>query len=374
MSNSVLHRTLLFFVVVTPFCVPSARAIAFDDEPEAFAGAEDEPRINVNEIDITVFDYEDALEFTFEASSQLGVDVAPISAALRTQLGLREDRGVVVTNVEPDGPGDQAGIRLHDVLLSVAGEPVNDPAVLQEQIDSSDDEPLSMILMRGGKRMSLDVTRPNRIPAVLTLETSQSYWIGIVADEADDALRVQLGLPAGTGLVVTEVYDDMAADEAGIETHDILLEFDGVKLESVEELNARIQEVGDGMATVLVVRGGDELNLRVTPRTREVGQELLWYFDRSASLYDLDALTFTGANGRYIDLGDGRFVDTETGDVASETGTSDPESSALEDKLHGLIQEMRTLTERMRSLQQSFGGAESGGAFEGDLEELPEAE
>jgi serine protease Do len=66
----------------------------------------------------------------------LGMRVAPLSAETREQFGLRaEQRGVVITEVTPDGPAAERELRAGDVILEVQQERVNTPQELSARIE-----------------------------------------------------------------------------------------------------------------------------------------------------------------------------------------------------------------------------------------------
>ena len=48
-------------------------------------------------------------------------------------------------------------------------------------------------------------------------------WIGIDGTSPDDALRVQLELPAGQGLLINQVVENSPAAKAGLKQYDVLL-------------------------------------------------------------------------------------------------------------------------------------------------------
>lgn len=382
MFSTVHVRRLCLMAVIAGWAVALRPVLSFawDDGADVDAAAnsadsEGEGTNAVEQVDSLNLDFAtnaltsgNRLWLIADRESTIGVDVTPMSAALRSQLGLTDDRGVVVTSVDAEGPAAQAGIQVHDVLLSAGGKPVNEAAALQEQIGAAGEAAIPIILMRGGKRMSVEVT-PSGPDAVLVDSPVRSYWIGITAATADDALRSQLGVPEGLGLVVTEVYDESAAAAAGIEVHDVLLEFGDAALSSVEELNGRIQEVGEEPATVKLIRGGDELMLKVTPRIREMG-DTLWVYDTSQSLRNLADVTarYSGVNAYNLPVnqsyytlnGLGGEVNLNLYNRASgwsggiEFYPGRPETETVEQQLEGLIEEARALTERMRALEESI--------------------
>lgn len=54
----------------------------------------------------------------------LGMNVGPANAALRAQLGIETNEGVVVNQVLAGGLAERAGVKLYDVIVAVDGRPV----------------------------------------------------------------------------------------------------------------------------------------------------------------------------------------------------------------------------------------------------------
>lgn len=57
-----------------------------------------------------------------------GLDVRDITPELAQRYHIRQNRGVVVINVEPDSPADEAGIIIGDVIDSINNEPIQNTA------------------------------------------------------------------------------------------------------------------------------------------------------------------------------------------------------------------------------------------------------
>ena len=92
----------------------------------------------------------------------LGVGCCPAADALRSQLGLSESEGLVVENVVPDSPAAKAGIEKHDVLLAAGDKPLGKIGDLIEAIDATEEKPLAIELIRGGKKKSITATPAKR--------------------------------------------------------------------------------------------------------------------------------------------------------------------------------------------------------------------
>ncbi|MEN6457485.1 MAG: PDZ domain-containing protein [Thermoguttaceae bacterium] len=94
----------------------------------------------------------------------LGVECLPMMPALRAQLGLPENQGLLVGGVAPESPAAKAGIERHDVLVRLAGKPLGEVRDLMQAIDSAKGAKLTVELIRGGKMKTLEAT-PGKRPS-----------------------------------------------------------------------------------------------------------------------------------------------------------------------------------------------------------------
>jgi serine protease Do len=87
----------------------------------------------------------------------LGVGVRPV----RINIPRSEESptaGVLVINVDPNGPARRSGIQVGDILLSVAEQPVVDTATLRKALSQGvADGKADLIILRGGHPQRLDV-------------------------------------------------------------------------------------------------------------------------------------------------------------------------------------------------------------------------
>jgi S1-C subfamily serine protease len=91
----------------------------------------------------------------------LGLASQPVRLpdGLRQALHLAGDFGLVVVNVEPNGPADRAGVLLGDILVALDGNPVTDPRdVLAALTPEKVGQAIRVRLLRGGQPTDLSVT------------------------------------------------------------------------------------------------------------------------------------------------------------------------------------------------------------------------
>lgn len=83
---------------------------------------------------------------------------------LRTQLQLAEDMGVVIEDIVSNSPAEKAGLRKHDIILRANDDVVDSMETLQQHVQTGQDEPIELQLLRLGKEIEVTVT-PEERPA-----------------------------------------------------------------------------------------------------------------------------------------------------------------------------------------------------------------
>lgn len=100
-------------------------------------------------------------------------------------------------------------------------------------------------------------------------------WLGVYIQDIDDNKAKALKLDGRNGAIVSEVIEDSPADKAGIEIGDVIIEFDGKKVESSSHLQTLVgnSEVGE-KKEVKVIRNGKEKILEVKLSERPESEEI----------------------------------------------------------------------------------------------------
>jgi membrane-associated protease RseP (regulator of RpoE activity) len=85
-----------------------------------------------------------------EQSYWIGVEVAAIGPALRAQLQVPANTGVLVNQVIAGSPAEKAGVKVHDILLELDGKPLSDPYKLASLVQAHGSKPIVATLRRAG--------------------------------------------------------------------------------------------------------------------------------------------------------------------------------------------------------------------------------
>ncbi|MBX9583498.1 MAG: PDZ domain-containing protein, partial [Gemmataceae bacterium] len=173
---------------------------------------------------------------------RLGVAAEPLTDEKAEELGLKEAKGVVVVEVLKGTPAEKAGVKADDVILSVGGKAVEDPAglvtVLREAKPGAE---VDVVVVRAGKKTTLK-------------------GVKLAAPKGDGDKKPEKAKPEG---------DKKPAKEkagGGADGQPLTLELDIKPGEGVKPLALRAEGRADGKPLTLVRPvGGKPLALEVKP-------------------------------------------------------------------------------------------------------------
>ncbi len=100
----------------------------------------------------------DFVDFGEVKRALLGITMQDMSSELARERGIRDVKGVYVSDVLKGGAAHKAGIRESDIILSINGKPVNSSPEVQEQISKfRPKDRIKVVILREGKQKELSV-------------------------------------------------------------------------------------------------------------------------------------------------------------------------------------------------------------------------
>jgi serine protease Do len=182
---------------------------------------------------------------------KIGIAVQDVNATLAESFGLDRPRGALVSSVDPNGPGEKAGLQPGDIILSFDGKP----------IDRSGDLPVLVASTSVGRSASMEVWR-NRGKQALTVATMEGNPSAKVAREDGASSKGRLGVAVRSlspdersqvkgksGLVVEQVSG--AAARAGVQPGDLLLSINGRPVKSPDDVREQVSKAGRSVALLI---------------------------------------------------------------------------------------------------------------------------
>ncbi len=89
----------------------------------------------------------------------LGVRYEPLNPAVAAQLGIKQTQGVLVGQVVPGSPADQAGLQENDVITAIDGQPLKEESDLAMMLNRhKPGDTVTLNILRGDQEASVQVT------------------------------------------------------------------------------------------------------------------------------------------------------------------------------------------------------------------------
>jgi serine protease Do len=196
----------------------------------------------------------------------LGVNIQDVTPDLAASLSLKGAKGALVSEVVEESPAAHAGVKRGDVITGFAGKEIKDPHQLSALVAATPiGSTVPLKVNRDGKEMTLDVKVARldaREPgAPRSEEVSQGKW-GMQLQELTPDLARQLGAKNHGGVVVAGVQPGSPADNAAVQSGDIILEVDRHPVKNVDDVKERIEKAPHKDSLLLLVqREGKSLYL-----------------------------------------------------------------------------------------------------------------
>jgi membrane-associated protease RseP (regulator of RpoE activity) len=230
--------------------------------------------------------------FMMDGGVFLGVSVEDISKENMGRYGMREVRGVGVTQVAKESPAEKAGLKKDDVILRFDGESVTSARKLTRLVsEASADQTVRLTISRGGSETELSATLSKRsvssalgagiredvlrgiekdFPQITTGDGNLVFAIGgnrrigVSTQALTKQLADYFGVKDG-GVLVTSVSDNSPAAKAGLKAGDVITAVDGEKVTSAGDISRAISKKEDGPVSLTIIRDRNTQTITVTP-------------------------------------------------------------------------------------------------------------
>ncbi|HKX84071.1 MAG TPA: DegQ family serine endoprotease [Pyrinomonadaceae bacterium] len=207
----------------------------------------------------------------------LGVNIQNITADTAQALDLKENSGVLVSNVKAGSAADKAGVKRGDIITAINGEAIEDGNVLRNKVaGTSPGTEIRLTILRDGNPQELSAvldefdttgTGPAQPTDPNTPEKqSPNGKLGLSLQPLTPQAAKQLGIEGDvSGLVVTDVDPAGPASEAGIARGDVILEINRQAVNSTDQVQAALERSGQRPVLLLISRKGQTIYLTVRP-------------------------------------------------------------------------------------------------------------
>jgi serine protease Do len=187
----------------------------------------------------------------------VGVGMQNIDPEMVEFFKLENNKGVLITSVTEDSPGDKAGLKKDDVVIRIDNKKVEDPQDLKNIIGfTAPDTDVEFTIIRGGKEKKVTVKVGSLQDSELADTSDLGKKFGLTVATIDAEIAEQYNAEEGKGVVVVEVKSGSAAARAGIRKGMVVLEVNRKEVATVGEFNDAVIESEESKKALLLVKTG----------------------------------------------------------------------------------------------------------------------
>jgi serine protease Do len=231
----------------------------------------------------------------WSAQGYLGVNLSEIDTDRITALHLKDAHGAEVMFVDHDAPAGKSGLKVHDVILQLDGQPVENAEQLKRRLlDMPSGRTVSFLVNRDGapitinvqlcdraelehKAWSLHQTVPEPAPparsgfsqtfvgapttavtGILETVMPKGLYVGAELNPVRTQLADYFGVSSGTGLLVENVDYQSPAARAGLKAGDVVVRVEAQQMTSKSDWVKAIRNHRGHLVQVTVMRNKQE--------------------------------------------------------------------------------------------------------------------
>jgi len=198
---------------------------------------------------------------------EIGIHVQTVTPTLAAGLGLTADHGVIVSDVLPGGPAEQAGLKIQDIIVSVNGKAVGNLPMFglyMFMLHAGDQAKIDVL--RGSERIPLEVPviqRPHNVDRLADLvdpEKNLVSKLGILGIEINKTTAPLLpDMREPSGVIVAAKVAGLGGQENSLAAGDIIHGVNGTPVISLDFLRSKLDDIKPGTPVVLQIEREGEL-------------------------------------------------------------------------------------------------------------------
>ena len=188
----------------------------------------------------------------------LGVGIQDLTEELGDYYGIKDKKGILVTEVFEGSPADKGGIKVEDVIISVDGKDVDSSRALSGMIANLPvGKGIRITVLRNGEKkdISVEVAKRTDDEIVAKKPMKEGDDLGIKAADITPEIADRLGFDQEMkGVVILEVKQGSKAEEVGVRQGDLILAVNRVKVKTVDDYRTEVNGIDEGKKLQLLLR------------------------------------------------------------------------------------------------------------------------
>ena len=190
----------------------------------------------------------------------LGVMIQELTQDLRESFELKENEGVLISDVIEGSPAERAGLKRGDVVIEFNGKKVTDVSQFRNMVALTPPGTKSkIVVIRNGKKMEFNVILGNLKKATLAAASKSEILqkLGFSVQNLTKDLAEQFGYTKRKGVLISQVIPGSPAYQADLKPGMLILEVNRIPVKNTKEFFNAIKKSKKSGKVLLLVYNGD---------------------------------------------------------------------------------------------------------------------
>ncbi|MFZ0901874.1 MAG: Do family serine endopeptidase [Candidatus Sulfotelmatobacter sp.] len=204
----------------------------------------------------------------------MGIGISDVTPENAKFFHIDNNEGAIITQVEPDSPAAKAGLKVGDVITELDGQKVSDASQLQIEVGQKvPGSSIKLEVLRDGRNVNVPVTleemgsRDHEGKESASNSNGKPRW-GLGLTDMTPELREQLQASNDVhGAIVEQVQPGSAADNAGLQRGDVIVEVDRHPVQNAADVQKALSSVPKGQDALVLVWSSGGSTFRVLHAT-----------------------------------------------------------------------------------------------------------
>jgi len=188
----------------------------------------------------------------------LGVGIQDLNEELAEYYGIKDKKGVLITEVSPGDPADEAGIKPKDIVLSINGTKVENTRELSMLVaDTNVGDIVKIKVLRNRVEKTFKVKIAKREDERIARQTpskGNDYELGIRVSELTPEIVRRFNINEADGIIVIDVESESQGAQAGVRIGDIIKEINHKTIKTIKDYKQEIKKLKKGGSIQLFIK------------------------------------------------------------------------------------------------------------------------
>ncbi|NOZ74968.1 MAG: Do family serine endopeptidase [FCB group bacterium] len=199
----------------------------------------------------------DLIDKGYVVRSWLGVYIQEVDEKVARAMDLNTRNGALVGNVVENSPAEKAGLEEGDVIIKFNGVDIDGPAHLKNVVSSTPPgEVAPVTILRNGRSKTVKVKLEELKDETVAMDRGSSRSeFGLTVADVSRSVANRFGVDSNeSGVVVTDVAQGSAGDQAGIRPGDLITRVGTEKVKSKKDFLGLVKDQKKKDTLLLLVK------------------------------------------------------------------------------------------------------------------------